>query len=225
MQLVGIVGRLPIRQSFLVILYRTWAFAPGMNRASFRFRERFILCFSGANFGWGLLVLCSPLWYTVYINLSSARTGAVNGWPKRWPRPRRERTEALERRGSESICSCNKQHQTRPKVPLELLVQSSGPRGRGFKSRHSDHKSSDFRWNQEIFLNFRSILFGWILSSSVPTQTRPRPENFEEVPGADPGTSSFFFGFFTPFVGPWSCPFSGLPPFAFPRWRGCRCPV
>ena len=79
------------------------------------------------------------------------------------------------------------------KAPLEFSVQSSGPRGRGFKSRHSDQKSPDFTGNQEIFLVICSNIFAGILRPFPLTQTRPIRENFEKVPGAGSGTSSFFF--------------------------------
>ncbi len=49
--------------------------------------------------------------------------------------------ELTEEKGSESICFLTKERQTDTKWPLGTSEDSWGSRGRGFKSRHSDHWS------------------------------------------------------------------------------------
>lgn len=50
--------------------------------------------------------------------------------------------EALGQRGLESTFCWNKQHQTGRKTLPDFSAESLGPRGPGFKSRHSDHGES-----------------------------------------------------------------------------------
>ena len=105
---------------------------------------------------------------------------------------------------------------------LENSPEPSGPRGRGFKSRHSDQKSSDFSLLLRII---RTFLLYFSVSQHFRPKPRPKRGKNEGAPYSF-GTPPFCC-IFSPFIPPGR---SGLPPFepplsAFRRSRECRYPA